>query len=563
MPRVTSIRFTKSESASAQKSGGVHYTPPALAAFVAKQIALAWEGNNPRVLDPAVGDGELLIAMASVLGAGIYLHGYDTSEHAVNTANSRLRVVSPASVVDIQVQDFIAVAGNSRPDDLFGSGESFDIAIANPPYVRTQVMGAVQSQLLAQQFELAGRVDLYFAFIEGIGNMLRPGGVAGIIVSNRFMTTKAGATVRRRLLEVFDVLQVWDLGDTKLFEAAVLPAVLLLRKKAGNKAVAARFTSVYSTATLPERAVASIFDAITVDGCVEAGSQCYQIRHGLLDHGPTPDGVWKISTPVTDAWLAAVQANTHCTFGGLGKIRVGVKTTADKVFVRTDWDTFPAEERPELLRPLLTHHIARQYRSEQPNRQILYTHQACGKRKVAIELDCYPRAKQYLEGHRTLLEGRTYVIESGRKWYEIWVPQNPAAWPKPKLVFPDITEKPTFWMDLDGSVVNGDCYWLTLEDDKNIDLLWLALAVANSTFIEEFYDHRFHNKLYAGRRRFMTQYVELFPLPNPSNVLAQEIVRDVKRRYDLPPGPEAAMLEEKLDRDVRVAFGVAVEEGTR
>jgi len=44
---------------------------------------------------------------------------------------------------------------------------------------------------------------------------------------------------------------------------------------------------------------------------------------------------------------------------------------------------------------------------------------------------------------------------SGREWYEIWVPQDPAAWDQPKLVFRDISEEPMFWIDHDGAVVNG------------------------------------------------------------------------------------------------------------
>jgi hypothetical protein len=129
-----------------------------------------------------------------------------------------------------------------------------------------------------------------------------------------------------------------------------------------------------------------------------------------------------------------------------------------------------------------------------------------------------------LEKHRDALEARTYLIEAGRKWYELWVPQNPAAWALPKLVFPDISDKPIFWIDTDGGVVNGECYWLQCENKDEHDLLWLALAVANSTFIEAFYDHRFNNKLYAGRRRYITQYVELFPLPNPTCVESVMII---------------------------------------
>jgi hypothetical protein len=60
---------------------------------------------------------------------------------------------------------------------------------------------------------------------------LKPNGIVGIIVSNRFMTTKSGAAVREDILKNFDVQHIWDLGDTKIFAAAVLPAVLLLKKR--------------------------------------------------------------------------------------------------------------------------------------------------------------------------------------------------------------------------------------------------------------------------------------------------------------------------------------------
>ena len=81
------------------------------------------------------------------------------------------------------------------------------------------------------------------------------------------------------------------------------------------------------------------------------------------------------------------------------------------------------------------------------------------------------------------------LIEAGRNWYELWVPQDPSLWCKPKIVFPDISEKPKFWMDLDENIVNGECYWITPNNTEDNELLWLCLAVANSKFIEMFYDY--------------------------------------------------------------------------
>ena len=103
--------------------------------------------------------------------------------------------------------------------------------------------------------------------------------------------------------------------------------------------------------------------------------------------------------------------------------------------------------------------------------------------------------------------------KANRKWYEIWVPQNPEAWKHRKIVFRDISEKPQFWLDDTGAIVNGDCYWIDINPDTVDDVVYLALAVANSSFIEKFYDVKFNNKLYSGKRRYQTQYVEQFPIP--------------------------------------------------
>jgi hypothetical protein len=187
---------------------------------------------------------------------------------------------------------------------------------------------------------------------------------------------------------------------------------------------------------------------------------------------------------------------------------------------------------------------------------VIYPHEVKDGVRKAIDLAKFPIVKKYLESHKKQLASRTYIAESNRNWFEIWVPHNPDAWKQPKLVFRDISEKPVFWMDLSGSVVNGDCYWLSLSDKKESDLLWLALAVANSSFIEEFYDHSFNNKLYSGRRRFITQYVENFPLPNPDLKISKEIVVIARQMYKISPSAKTNDLEAKLNSRVYMAFGL-------
>lgn len=562
---------------SAAKSEGVTYTPTELAEFVAAQIVktvkLSPGRKALRVLDPAVGKGELLVGLLKRLPARhrVEVHGFDTDEQALEECRRRLSTTFPRAEIRLTVGNFLdsvmeetrIVRGGLFPTD---PAEGYDLIIANPPYVRTQILGAAAARDLAARFGLTGRVDLSFAFVIGMASVLRPGGVAGIIVSNRFMTTRAGAAVRRAIRERLQLRHVWDLGDTKFFDAAVLPAVLLAEGRNGQVREQPQFTSIYETGDSPQHQAGSIAEGLELSGVVQVGGgRKFRVRHGTLDSSESRGGVWRIASADTDGLIATVADHTWRTFRDLGKVRVGVKTCADKVFIRANWGQLPGDERPELLRPLTTHHIARRFRadSSRTQRHILYPHESRDGKRGTVDLAKYPKSRKYLERHRDVLEGRSYVLEAGRGWYEIWVPQDPALWEKPKLVFRDITEEPCFWFDPEGTIVNGDCYWLCCDDPKDEPLLWLALAVGNSKFIETFYDHKFHNKLYSGRRRFITQYVEQFPLPDPNTPIGRSLVKFARKIHATLDQRHDESLVRELDDLVWKAFGLPVEEVTR
>jgi hypothetical protein len=382
-----------------RKAMGVHYTPPLLAKFVADRLARLVKplssGGRLRVLDPACGDGVLLEALLrSLQEVGVdrcEVFGVEMHEEALTATRARLNQFAQARLQLIP-EDFLNLSvGGKGQRELWASPPSvpdvdqpFDIVIANPPYVRTQVLGAERAQQLAARFGLAGRIDLYHAFL-------------------------VAATVR-----------------------------------------------------------------------------------------------------------------------------VGIKTTADDVFIRSDWDTLPLNLRPEpeLLHPLLRHEDACLWalpREIQPTARILYPHEVVDGCRRAIDLHHYPRAKAYLELHRERLQRRHYVVEAGRQWYEIWVPQDPQAWAAPKIVFPDISPEPRFYLDLEGRLVDGDCYWLTLDAGIAPDTLYLLLGVANSSVMSRFHDLAFNNKLYSARRRYITQYVSKYPYPDPGLPASRKLVALVKQ----------------------------------
>jgi modification methylase bseCI len=391
-------------------------------------------------------------------------------------------------------------------------------------------MGSERAQMIAEKMQLTGRVDIYYAFLLYTKHVLKEDGVSGYITSNKFMTIKSGNSVRNYMIQNYKIHQITDLGDTKLFTASVLPCIIIFSIGHTKDKEKVGFTSVYQefseVSNVPK--ISNLFDAIYQEGTyMVPDGRVYRYQQGSMQSVEL-DNTWAIASEENKHWIEQVQSRTWMTLADIGKIRVGIKTTADNVFIGDDWSGEKSEL--ELLQPLITHRNAGQIIANRQDRwKVLYTHTMVDGKKVAYNIDNYPKSKAYLLTHFEQLNARNYVKKANRKWYEIWVPQNPEAWKHRKIVFRDISEKPQFWLDDTGAIVNGDCYWIDINQDIVDDVVYLALAVANSSFIEKFYDIKFNNKLYSGKRRYQTQYVEQFPIPYYGSNEAKEAITLVKK----------------------------------
>ncbi|TCJ93476.1 Eco57I restriction-modification methylase domain-containing protein [Nocardia alba] len=584
---------SQSRDAQERKRHGRHYTPPELARFLARRaLRYAPRAGVLRVLDPACGDGELLLALHREIAASapdmtVHLTGYDLDRRAV--AETADRAGALGVQIDCRDGDFLAAAAQLVDG-------SFDVIISNPPYVRTQQLGGDTARLLSKQFGLRGRIDLTHPFVAVAPRLLAVGGVLGLLCANRFLTTRAGSNLRRILTDELTPVELYDLGDTKLFAAAVLPAITVALRATGLPRC--RYVSVYEDPGAEPNCAAELFDALAgEDACrVGAGGRVFAVEIGALATGeamlrapdqlstvtapPTVsaesagplgprDGVrsdrrgdtaWRMSRPSVDRWLGRIADRTWRTFGEAARIRVGIKTTADRVFISDHWDQLDPTPEPELLRKLITHHDLQPWRVAMARgTKVLYPYDLTQPRRTPIDLDEFPCAAAYLQSHQQALAGRRYVLDGGREWFEIWVPQRPHLWGAPKLVFPDISARPRFALDRSGAVVNGDCYWISLTDlgqgRAATDLAYLLMGVANSALGLRFYDAVCGNRLYSGRRRWITQYVARLPVPDPGTRAAGEVVRRVRALVE----EGVPVVDSGIDEAVAAAFGVSAD----
>ena len=109
----------------------------------------------------------------------------------------------------------------------------FDIALANPPYVRMELFKEAKP-ILKRNFPgvYDGTADLYVYFYARTHQILRPGGTSCFISSNKWLKAGYGEGLRRFFAGSTWVASVVDFGHAKQIfqDADVFPSILVFRK---------------------------------------------------------------------------------------------------------------------------------------------------------------------------------------------------------------------------------------------------------------------------------------------------------------------------------------------
>ena len=397
------------------KQTGATFTPSGLANYLAEKLIKHIDVKGIiKVLDPACGDGELLLAIGKALlkhKHNFSLTGYDSNAEYLSVAKERL-LSSGANQANFVLNDFleaIDLSENQLSLDFNSakrndSVNSFaDVIIANPPYVRTQTLGAQRAQELAKKFNLKGRVDLYYPFLIAMTQSLKEDGVLGVITSNRYLSTKGGESIRKYLGENYEIIELIDLGDTKLFDAAVLPSIFIgqKRRERGRSSKKSRFLKIYEELNgykgdlIPAD---NVFDVLNKEGSgyFKVGARKYKKTVGLLKYDAKLGNPWEMLSEEEAAWASTIDKNAACVVGDLFKVRVGIKTTADKVFISDKWEELGENEpEGELLKDLISQENIEPWKiSNKVNLRVLYTHYSQNGKKKTIDIEKYPKAKK-------------------------------------------------------------------------------------------------------------------------------------------------------------------------
>ena len=318
------------------KERGAHFTPKDIADFIVRKTYQLIENPEKRiaVLDPACGDGELLLAayeFLTKLGHDVDLFGVETEQSSLEKAGKRIHaIIRPFDTCKLFCTDFLSCEAPDEARETLDRTTpkvvipKVDMLVANPPYVRTQVLGSEESQRLSKLFSLSGKTDLYHVFFLNYYKFLKPTSGLGVITSNRYLYTKSGEQVRKHLHEHYKIEAIYDLGDTKVFSAAVLPALLFaqLGNNSDNKTECMRIYERPSKE--PGKEALRLVDVLenADPGTYSIDKKTYNFERGHVRSTCNTREPWVLASSVQEKWLDSVDNAAYCRIENVAKVRV-------------------------------------------------------------------------------------------------------------------------------------------------------------------------------------------------------------------------------------------------
>jgi type I restriction-modification system DNA methylase subunit len=575
-----------------RKAQGIYYTPQFVVRYIVGQTLGRYlqehdyqQARQVKVLDMACGSGSFLIEAFDVLdrylagirgqrpaGAGAgdmhdfarrmeilsaNLYGVDLDAQAVEIArlNLLLKAVNRRgllppldairqgnSLIGGAPADLEAAFGPAwRDKHPFNWAEEFpavmaqggfDVIVGNPPYIRIQTLPKDDAAWYGDAYQAAsGNYDIYVLFVERALQLLRPGGVMGFILPNKFFQASYGQQLRALLSEQKAVWQVVDFGDAQVFEDATTYTCLLFLRKAPNP----RLTYVAAADWLkaqPDQPALLPGDlpAAPVDG-------------ERLGAGP-----WVFGGVEKDRLLRKLD-EVSIPFGQICEhMFQGLVTSADPVYIldvrEVDQDadlvTVYSKERQRTYRlelgvakPLLKGSLdMRRYRIEDVSRYAIFPYQA-GKLIPPDEFaERYPNCWAYLLENRERLESREHDKMRHAGWYGYVYPKNLTLFDRPKLLTPSIAQRASFSYDGRGHYFvgsgggGGGGYGIILKEyDLESGLSWpYVLALLNSRLLD-FYLQSISSPFRHGWYAYNKQYIERLPIYCPNLEGEQDLGR--------------------------------------
>ncbi len=412
----------------------------------------------------------------------------------------------------------------------------FDIVLANPPYVRQELITAQKPALKAAYPAVYnGTADLYTYFYARAVQLLKPGGMLAFISPNKWFRAGYGANLRRYLAETCRVDSITDFGDLPVFQAASTYPMIFIAQREGGEGVV-RYTIVKSL----EPPYPDLLTVIAKNG-------------QALPSGALLGETWSFAVG-TQAGLIPrlIRAGVPLRDYVSSRTYRGVTTGFNNAFVIdgvTRSRLIDEDEKSEdLIKPLALGRDIRRWTIDRQNRWLIFT-------RRGVDITSYPAIREHLESWQSELTPKVNADGVGRKpgnykWYEI---QDESAYYKvfdgPKIVSTKVSLRPTFCLDFTGHYLGNTSYCFPVVKDANY-----VLGVLNSSTFLAYAKEVFVEKL-NGWYEVQPKGLEAFPIPQASDADRAAVAALVQKCLDAK-GVDCGAWEAEIDARVAALYGL-------
>ena len=234
--------------------------------------------------------------------------------------------------------------------EVFDENLGFDVAIANPPYVRQEDIGASKTELKGLYSDAAlARSDLYCYFYARALQLLAHGGSHVFVCSNSWLDVGYGAKLQEYLLKNAHVRDIFESAVERQFSTADINTIIsVIRKGQPDESALTRFVSLrdefdkaVSDASLRRELIR------TRDALFSAGTE------GTKYTGDKWGGKY-LRAPDIYHHILDKKADKLVRLGDIAEVRFGLKTGANEFFYLTPDKIDEWGIEPEFLRPVMT-----------------------------------------------------------------------------------------------------------------------------------------------------------------------------------------------------------------
>ncbi|MCZ9876937.1 N-6 DNA methylase [Brachyspira hyodysenteriae] len=402
---------------------------------------------------------------------------------------------------------------NSKFRDIMKAG-GFDVVIGNPPYVQIQGMEKELKEGYKEanykNYVLTG--DIYQLFFEKGLDVLKAGGIAGMITSNKWMRAGYGAVTRDYFYRNANVNGVIDLGAGRFQGATVDTSIILYSKNDDEIKI-----------NEPRE-----FKAIKFyDDLAELENIQFGDDRVIANH----DKEWVIMNNLENDIFDKIMKHKPLKDWGI-QINYGIKTGFNEAFFideETKNNLIKEDAKSaELIKPLIRGRDVKKYVYSFHNSYIICTFPA-----LKLNIDNYPAIKKYLKSFGKRLEQsgeKGCRKKTNNKWFET---QDTIAYyedfEKDKIVWTPVNGIYYFTYVEAGYYFNNSLFMI-VDDDKN-ELKYL-LAVLNTVTLK--FGSLITPLTNVGQYTYGSkEFMQTIPIPEPDKDTESKLVNLVDNIIEL------------------------------